>query len=216
MPLKMPSHLQRELEGGRRVADEIARPGEVNAVPFDRFTLAHFGAGVALGVVGAPWWVVIGGALSWELLERPLKRTFPGLFPNPSQDTTTNAVTDVAAALTGAGLAMRIAGGMRAVSPGGLYLGAASALLIGDGRVRAVDPGTFAYAGAGAAMRHFGAPWWAMIPAALAWELAERPLRRSFPKLFTHREQDTVPNAIVDIAAVVAGGALMQLSMGTR
>ena len=82
--------------------------------------------------------------------------------------------------------------------------------------MNAVDPGTFIYLGAGAAARHFGVPWWLIITGALGWELCERPLRRKAPDVFTHTEQDTVPNAIMDISAVVAGAALMEAWMKAR
>lgn len=76
------------------MADDTAKPGEINGDALDRFTLLHFGAGAALGAVGAPWWAVVTVAIGWELLERPLKRKAPELFPHSSQDTVPNAVVE--------------------------------------------------------------------------------------------------------------------------
>lgn len=86
------------------MTDETAKPGEINGDAFDRFTLAHFGAGAVLGLLGAPWWMVIAGALGWELLERPLKRNVPEMFPHSSQDTAQNAIVDAGAVIAGAAL----------------------------------------------------------------------------------------------------------------
>jgi hypothetical protein len=86
------------------VPDDVAKPGEINGDAFDRFTLAHLGAGAVLGLLGAPWWMVVVGALGWELLERPLKRRAPGMFPHSSQDTAQNAIVDAGAVLAGAAI----------------------------------------------------------------------------------------------------------------
>lgn len=84
------------------MSDRIARPGEINGDAFDRFTLAHLGAGVAMGALRVPMWLVVVLALGWELAERPLKRKFPGAFPHSSQDTAQNAIVDAAAVIGGA------------------------------------------------------------------------------------------------------------------
>jgi len=84
--------------------DDIAKPGKINYEAFDRFTVAHFGVGVALGLARAPWWLIIVGALGWELLERPLKRKVPKMFPHSTQDTASNAIVDASAVIAGAAL----------------------------------------------------------------------------------------------------------------
>jgi len=43
---------------------------------------------------------------------------------------------------------------------------------------------------------------------AVAWELAERPLKRAHPEAFPHASQDSVPNALLDVVAVMVGYAV--------
>lgn len=83
------------------MAQRTALPGEINGDAFDRFTLAHAGVGVALGLLRVPWWAAVGFALAWEIAERPLKDNLPGVFPNATQDTVPNAITDAAAVVAG-------------------------------------------------------------------------------------------------------------------
>lgn len=73
----------------------------INSDALDRFTLAHAGFGLLLGAVGAPGWVAITTAIGWELAERRLKEKIPEAFPHPSQDSASNAVTDVGAMVAG-------------------------------------------------------------------------------------------------------------------
>jgi hypothetical protein len=40
-------------------------------------------------------------AIGWEIAEQPLKRKYPGVFPNPSPDTAINASWDIAATTMG-------------------------------------------------------------------------------------------------------------------
>lgn len=80
-----------------------ARPGEINFPAVDRFTLAHLGVGVLLGLIGLRWWAAAGTAIGWELIERPLKRRIPELFPHSTQDTLANAATDATAMMVGWG-----------------------------------------------------------------------------------------------------------------
>jgi hypothetical protein len=77
-----------------------------------------------------------------------------------------------------------------------------------DTQMKAVDPGTFAYFGVGVALGYLRVPWWIVIAGALGWELLERPLRRKMPKVFTHSEQDTAANAVVDVSALLFGSVL--------
>lgn len=84
-----------------RAPQRMARPGQINGDAFDRFTFVHFGVGVALGMVGAPWWVALPMAIGWELVENRLKDKFPELFPHATHDTLTNAVMDALAMTTG-------------------------------------------------------------------------------------------------------------------
>lgn len=76
----------------------------INHQPIDRFTLGHLAMGVVLGAAGAPFPLAIGVAVGWEFAEVPLKKSFPQLFPHPSQDTLVNAVLDAVAVLVGWGV----------------------------------------------------------------------------------------------------------------
>ncbi len=83
-----------------------AKRGEINGDLVDRFTLLHFGTGVALGgLTGMPLWGVAIVAVGWELIENPLKDAAPEAFPNPTHDSIGNAVLDATAMLAGAALA---------------------------------------------------------------------------------------------------------------
>lgn len=80
---------------------QTAKPGQINHATVDRFTLGHVAIGVIMGLVNVPptWaWAV---AIGWELLERPLKKNIPEIFPHPEQDTLPNAIGDIAAMLIG-------------------------------------------------------------------------------------------------------------------
>lgn len=90
-----------------------AVPGAINGDAFDRFTFAHAGVGAVLGYLRAPWWTTMGFALAWEIVERPLKDNYPGVFPNATQDTVPNAITDVAAVMVGWALTRRALKGKR-------------------------------------------------------------------------------------------------------
>lgn len=78
-----------------------AAPGQINAELVDRFTLVHAGVGVLLGYVGLSGGVAAAVAVGWELLERPLKDSYPQLFPNPSQDSLPNMIGDSVAMMLG-------------------------------------------------------------------------------------------------------------------
>ena len=87
-----------------------ATPCEVNGMPIDGFTMAHFGWGAAMGVLGLPWWAALGTALFWDIcVERPLKDRLPQLFPNATQDTPQHVATDAAAWLLGWGIVCTLA-----------------------------------------------------------------------------------------------------------
>jgi hypothetical protein len=78
-----------------------ARPGEVNYRAFDRFTAAHYAWGVILGASRLPWWAALGVAIGWEVIERPLKRTAPTVFPHGTQDSWPNMIADATAMFAG-------------------------------------------------------------------------------------------------------------------
>jgi hypothetical protein len=77
----------------------------------DRFTIGHVAWGSMLGLAAVPWWLVLGQAVLWELVENPLKRALPQVFPSARSDSFAAAAVDVAAVMAGWGA-------MRALPPG--------------------------------------------------------------------------------------------------
>ena len=63
----------------------------------DRFTLVHAGFGALLSIMGASRNQALAVAIGWELLERPLKRSMPQIFPDSTQDTIPNMIGDAIA-----------------------------------------------------------------------------------------------------------------------
>lgn len=83
-----------------------ALPGQINGDAVDRFTIGHAAVGVIMGLARAPWWFAIPVAIGWELVETPLKRRVPQIFPRSTADRPVNAFFD-AAAMIGGWAAMR-------------------------------------------------------------------------------------------------------------
>jgi hypothetical protein len=82
-----------------------ARPGEVNHGPIDIWTVGHVAVGAGLGLVRAPWWVALGGAVAWEFAENPLKRHVFNSMVGSTKDTFVNSTVDVVALMVGWGVA---------------------------------------------------------------------------------------------------------------
>ena len=82
---------------GWPTSTNTARPGEVNYPIVDRFTLVHAGFGALLSIMGASRNQALAVAIGWELLERPLKRSMPQIFPHSTQDTILNMIGDAVA-----------------------------------------------------------------------------------------------------------------------
>jgi hypothetical protein len=77
------------------------RRSAINRAPVDRFTAAHGALGAAAAIFDVPLPAVMVLAIGWELAEKPLKRRFPGRFPNPTPDTAKNAAWDISATVMG-------------------------------------------------------------------------------------------------------------------
>jgi len=85
-------------------AFRLTRPGE--PVPYvDRFTVGHGMIGFLSGLARLPWWASLGLAIGWEIVENPIKRAAPQLFPVGISDTLENAALDVVAWMAGYGVA---------------------------------------------------------------------------------------------------------------
>lgn len=78
-----------------------------------------------------------------------------------------------------------------------------------------VDRFTLAHGAIGllAAAARIPLPW--LAAGAVAWEVAERPLKEVLPKLFPRQTQDSFENASVDALAMV-GGWLLWYSLFER
>ena len=73
----------------------------VNKDPIDLFTAFHFAAGVGGYAAGLNVWTVAAIAVAWEFVEPSLKKSAPGVFPDPSGDSVPNATMDILAAVGG-------------------------------------------------------------------------------------------------------------------
>ena len=81
---------------------EKPRPSAgANQEAFDRFTLGHFGMGMALGAARATWPGILIMAIGWEIIERPMKENIPALFPQATQDSLLNATVDAISMIAG-------------------------------------------------------------------------------------------------------------------
>jgi len=87
---------------------EPAAHGEINEVMVDRFTLVHFFIGFLYGYVKLGFWLTLGLAIVWEILENPLKFYLPLLFPRGTSDSTKNLISDIVAVIVGWSLAILI------------------------------------------------------------------------------------------------------------
>lgn len=70
---------------------------------------------------------------------------------------------------------------------------------------------TFAYAGAGAGMRRLGFTVIETGVVAVAWEVAQRPLKEAFPGVFPDPQVDTLLGAAVDVGAMLLGWYVLGL-----
>ena len=99
------------ISGGARRA--LARPtpaggqlGEMVEGPLplaDRFTVGHGMLGFMLGLAQVPWYLVLGQAVLWDLIENPLKKKLPSVFPDSRPDTLAHAIVDITACMAGYG-----------------------------------------------------------------------------------------------------------------
>ncbi len=73
----------------------------VNESVIDIWTTAHFAWGVFARAVKLPLWLTVALATAFEVVEVPLERVFPSVFPYRTTDTLDNAIGDVAAVTAG-------------------------------------------------------------------------------------------------------------------
>jgi len=70
-----------------------------------------------------------------------------------------------------------------------------------------VDQFALGHLAVGAFYGRLQLPWCATLALAIGWELLERPAKAHRPDLFPHPSQDSAPNALIDVAAVMVGWA---------
>jgi hypothetical protein len=102
------THRPRRLALSRQRRGHLGRTaavGETNSSWFDKYTVVHFGSGVAVealskGRVGP--WATLAICVAWEVGEYAAKHWFPTVFePYDAQDTWKNMVSDTAAMMLG-------------------------------------------------------------------------------------------------------------------
>jgi len=76
--------------------------------------------------------------------------------------------------------------------------------------VAPIDRWTAGHAAVGAFYGAVKAPWWMALSLGVGWEVAEIGLKARVPLLFPRPSQDTVINAVFDVAAVMLGWAIAQ------
>lgn len=74
------------------------------------------------------------------------------------------------------------------------------------------DRFTLGHAAVGVLLGLAGASKGQALAAAVAWELAENPLKDAFPGAFPHPSHDTRRNAVGDVIGVMAGWWLARLA----
>lgn len=98
------------IAGARAALARTAQPGRFGAMPegplpiADRFTIGHGMVGFLLGLAQVPWWLVLGQAVVWDIVENPLKRALPQVFPDARPDTLPHVLVDISACMAGFGL----------------------------------------------------------------------------------------------------------------
>ena len=78
-----------------------------------------------------------------------------------------------------------------------------------------VDRFTFAHAAIGVGYALAGLSVVTALLLAVAWEIAENPLKVRFPAIFPHATRDTLRNAVGDVLAVAAGSGLTLLTFSS-
>lgn len=73
-----------------------------------------------------------------------------------------------------------------------------------------VDRYTIAHLGVGLVYGALGLSFLPALGLAVGWEIAERPLKERVPAIFPQASQDSWPNMIGDIAAVMLGWAALR------
>lgn len=69
--------------------------------PIDKYTLGHMAWGAVLATVGIPFWGAFVASVVFEMIENPMKKHIPFIFPEPIPDPIGNQVMDTIGVLTG-------------------------------------------------------------------------------------------------------------------
>ena len=84
---------------------------DVDTSPVDAWTVVHFGAGLAAGLVGFPLLLTLAAAMFWEAAENWRRPALTSeAFPHWTPEVNTNVLIDVVAAVGGWGFGAALAG----------------------------------------------------------------------------------------------------------
>ena len=87
----------------------MALPLPANQAPVDRYTVGHLAFGTMLGLARVPWWAALATTLVFEhVLENPMKKAMPKIFPVPTRDSPANSAIDSVAVMLGWWLTRRL------------------------------------------------------------------------------------------------------------
>jgi len=76
--------------------------------PIDKYTLGHMAWGAILAAIGVPFWGAAMLSVAFEIVENPLKKHIPFIFPEPILDSIGNQVMDTVGVLAGWSLAKSV------------------------------------------------------------------------------------------------------------
>jgi len=79
----------------------VLDPRFVNVAPIDRLSIIHTAIGVFYGLLRVPWYLTLGAAVTWEIVERQLKTHNPEVFAWPQQESFANSLMDVTVTMAG-------------------------------------------------------------------------------------------------------------------
>ncbi len=74
---------------------------EVPKSPIDVYTIGHLAWGAILASIGVPFWGAFAASVVFEIVENPMKKHIPQLFPETVLDPPGNQVMDTVGVLAG-------------------------------------------------------------------------------------------------------------------
>lgn len=81
----------------------------------------------------------------------------------------------------------------------------------GEVNYHLVDRYTVAHFATGVGLGVARLQWWQALIFAVGWEIVETPLKRAIPKAFPYHSEDSLANALGDVAGMMAGWGTWKL-----